>query len=140
MRRFTLNDFFGNKSSFDCFKQSVIKRINKKRIIYMSSEQIIIDDSQVQEIIDDIKDEALEEPCVNDLLIDLKKIDDFRKNAYDLKMNYLLQMRDLAKRMNVSDEDLIREMKNLATRIEFDLQVAGMMAFDFPSVKHSEDK
>ena len=62
MIRFTLGDFFGNRSSFDYFKRSVAKRIRKERIIYMSSEQIIIDDSQVPEIIDAIKNEALEEP------------------------------------------------------------------------------
>ena len=62
MIRFTLGDFFGNRNSFDYFKRSVAKRINKKRIIYMSSEQILIDDSEVSEIIDVIKDEALEEP------------------------------------------------------------------------------
>ncbi len=62
MIRFTLGDFFGNQSRFDYFKRSVVKRIEKRRIIYMSSEQIIIDDSPVTEIIDAIKDEALEEP------------------------------------------------------------------------------
>ena len=83
MIRFTLNDFFGNQSRFDYFKRSVANRIQKKRIIYMSSEQIIIDDSPVSsvpeliymgseqiiidvsavpEIIDAIKHEALEEP------------------------------------------------------------------------------
>lgn len=75
-----------------------------------------------------------------DLVMDLEKWEEFRKKAYDLKMNYLLQMKDLAKSMGVSDKDLVKEMKNLVTRIEFDLQVAGMMAFDFPNSKSSENK
>ncbi len=71
---------------------------------------------------------------MNSLEMELKKCDEFRKKAYDLKMNYLLQMKGLANDLGVSDADLVREMKNQVSMIEIDLHVAELMDFDFPSV------
>lgn len=71
---------------------------------------------------------------MNSLELELRKCDEFKKKAYDLKMDYLLRMKGLARDLGVSDADLIREMKNQISMIEIDLHVAELMDFDFPSV------